>query len=135
MGGAASSLALLRGLHAERVAFIGAPSDPTEIFAAFLQRIGLPTHLHRSIYAKFEREFGVDSRELPVRPPRHGENIPALVVHDRDDREVPYDSAERILRTWPGATLLATEGLGHRRVLRDASVIRHVVAFAAGLEP
>jgi hypothetical protein len=41
-------------------------------------------------------------------------------------------SAERIVRLWPRATLVATTGLGHRRVLRDPSVIDRVVAFAAG---
>jgi pimeloyl-ACP methyl ester carboxylesterase len=132
LGGVASSVALGRGLAAERVAFLGSPADPTEFFAGFLRQIGLPAHLHRAIWAKFENEYGFDSSELPVRPPRHAPAIPALVVHDRDDREVPYVSADRIVRIWPDATLVTTSGLGHRRILRDASVIERVVAFAGG---
>jgi hypothetical protein len=30
---------------------------------------------------------------------------------------------------WPGARLVSTEGLGHRRILRDAEVIAAAVAF------
>ena len=131
MGGVAGALALARGLAAERIALLGAPSDPTEIFAAFLDRIGLPRHLFPAIWEKFEAEYGFDSNELPVRPPEHAPATPVLVVHDRDDREVPYASADRIVRAWPSATLVATSGLGHRRLLRDPDVIRRVVAFAA----
>jgi len=131
LGGVASSVALGRGLDAARVAFIGSPADPTEFFAGFLGQIGLPAHLHDAIFAKFENEYGFDSSELPVRPPEHAPDTPALVIHDRDDREVPYASADRILRAWPQATLVTTTGLGHRRILRDPSVIQRVVGFAA----
>ena len=50
-----------------------------------------------------------------------------LAIHDRDDREVPIEHAERVSQTWPNARLLVTEGLGHRRILRDRGVLREVV--------
>jgi pimeloyl-ACP methyl ester carboxylesterase len=131
MGGAAAALAVARGLPAERIALLGSPADPAEIFAGFLARIGLPHHLHPAIRDKFEAEYGFDSSELRVRPPAHAPATPALVVHDRDDREVPYASADRIVRAWPAATLVTTTGLGHQRLLRDPEVVRKVVAFAA----
>jgi len=132
LGGVASSVALGRGLVAERVAFIAAPADPTEFFLGYLKQIGLPGHLLDRIWTKFEREYGFDWRELPVRAPHRAAGMPALVVHDQGDREVPYASADRIVRSWPDATLVTTTGLGHYRILRDASVIERVVAFAAG---
>jgi pimeloyl-ACP methyl ester carboxylesterase len=133
LGGVAGSLALHRGLRAERIALLGSPADPTEFFAGFLERIGFPSHLESAIWEKFETEYGFDSNELRVRPPRV-EPPRALVVHDRDDREVPYASADRIVRVWPEATLVSTSGLGHQRILRDKTVIERVVAFAAGLD-
>ena len=33
--------------------------------------------------------------------------------------------------TWPGATLLLTDGLGHRRILRAPDVLAASVAFVA----
>ena len=35
----------------------------------------------------------------------------------------------RVTAAWPNAQLVETEGLGHRRVLRDADVIARAVAF------
>ena len=55
--------------------------------------------------------------------------IPALVVHDRDDPEIPLDNAEAISEAWPGSTLLVTEKLGPRRVLISRKVIQAVVEF------
>jgi pimeloyl-ACP methyl ester carboxylesterase len=54
---------------------------------------------------------------------------PALIVHDRDDPDVPYAHGEEIARAWPGAELMTTSGLGHRSVLRDPEVIRRTVSF------
>ncbi len=52
-----------------------------------------------------------------------------LIVHDRDDPEAPFESAVAISQTWQRSRLLATEGLGHRRSLRDKGVLAEVVAF------
>jgi pimeloyl-ACP methyl ester carboxylesterase len=53
----------------------------------------------------------------------------ALVIHDRDDPDVPFDHAERIVAAWPGARLVPTTGLGHRAILRDPGVVRRAVEF------
>jgi pimeloyl-ACP methyl ester carboxylesterase len=54
---------------------------------------------------------------------------PALVIHDRSDREVPFASGEAIARAWRGAELLATEGLGHSRILRDPATVDRATRF------
>lgn len=59
-----------------------------------------------------------------------------LVVHDREDREVAFEQGEQLAETWPNAQLQATTGLGHRRILRDPSVIDAAVAFVRhGVHP
>jgi pimeloyl-ACP methyl ester carboxylesterase len=58
-----------------------------------------------------------------------GPRPPLLVVHDEGDPIVPRAEAERIRDAWSGAELLATTGLGHRGVRRDAAVIERAVAF------
>lgn len=50
-----------------------------------------------------------------------------LVIHDRDDREVPLNHGEALAAHWPHSTLEVTEGLGHRRILRDPAVIARTV--------
>jgi pimeloyl-ACP methyl ester carboxylesterase len=55
--------------------------------------------------------------------------LPALIVHDRDDDEVPVGDARVVAAAWPGARLLVTERFGHRRILIAREVVRAVVAF------
>jgi pimeloyl-ACP methyl ester carboxylesterase len=74
-----------------------------------------------------ERRVGIRMSELVVPRLAAGLSTPALVVHDRADAEVPWNDGAAIATAWPGARLVATEGLGHRRILRD----RHVVSGAA----
>jgi pimeloyl-ACP methyl ester carboxylesterase len=52
---------------------------------------------------------------------------PALILHDRDDREVPFRHAEEIARACPEARLVAFEGLGHRMILYAPPVTRAVL--------
>jgi hypothetical protein len=54
-----------------------------------------------------------------------------LVIHDRGDGEVPWQHGHAIARAWPGARVLDTDGLGHRRILRDPLVVSAAVEFLA----
>jgi pimeloyl-ACP methyl ester carboxylesterase len=56
-------------------------------------------------------------------------STPALIFHDREDETTPYISGVGVARAWPSAKLVTTHGLGHRGALKDADVIRQVVAF------
>ncbi len=57
---------------------------------------------------------------------------PALVVHDRDDRRVPYADGVELARLLPDARLVTTEGLGHSGpLLRDADVLDEIGWFMA----
>jgi pimeloyl-ACP methyl ester carboxylesterase len=133
LGGAASSLALRRGLAADRAVLIGAPADPAEFFQMFLGRLGIPEKLHAPIRADVERDYGFKWEDLrvtaPEKAPRGESDVPALVVHDADDAEVDYGDAARITEAWPGASLVTTRGLGHQRILRDGEVVQRVVSW------
>jgi hypothetical protein len=56
---------------------------------------------------------------------------PALVIHDHDDREVPFASGVALGRAWRGARMVRTRGLGHRAILRDAGVVQDALDFIA----
>ena len=46
-----------------------------------------------------------------------------LLVHDRDDRTAPYEDSKEVYNKCSNVTLHTTEGLGHRRILTDRSVV------------
>jgi len=58
-----------------------------------------------------------------------GRDAGMLVFHDRSDDEVSIVQAEQLAARWPNARLVISEGLGHRRILRDPDVIAETVAF------
>jgi pimeloyl-ACP methyl ester carboxylesterase len=55
---------------------------------------------------------------------------PTLLLHARDDQEVPFADAER-LSAIPGAELRGFDGLGHRMILYAPPAIRAAAAFLA----
>jgi pimeloyl-ACP methyl ester carboxylesterase len=56
-------------------------------------------------------------------------NVPALLVHDRSDRTVPYRAVNDYASAWRGGRVLATDRLGHYRILSEPAVIAEVVRF------
>ena len=47
---------------------------------------------------------------------------------------MPWSDGAAIAGAWPGARLVTTTGLGHRRILRDERVVSQAVAFVKGEE-
>jgi pimeloyl-ACP methyl ester carboxylesterase len=56
---------------------------------------------------------------------------PLLVVHDRDDRQLPWADSAALVDRWPQARLVTTQGLGHSRLLADRVVHEEVVRFVS----
>jgi pimeloyl-ACP methyl ester carboxylesterase len=56
---------------------------------------------------------------------------PLLVVHDRADADTAWEEGRAIANAWPGTVMLTTNGLGHRRILKDPAVVRQSVDFVA----
>lgn len=54
---------------------------------------------------------------------------PALLIHSRDDLEVPISNAEEIAARCPAAVIEPVDGLGHRKILSAPQVVRSVIAF------
>ena len=115
LGAAAVAIALSRGMDAQRAVLVAA--------------LGLPAAAAARFLALIERANGVAARDIEIARLAADLRLPALIVHDRQDRAVPFADAEAIARAWPGARLLATAGLGHSRVLGDPAVTAAIGAF------
>lgn len=127
LGGAALVYALTRGLPAERAVTIAAPTDLQAWFDHFRDLVALDDRVFARMRANLERRLRYSWDDL--RLPRFAHTLahPALIVHDRDDPDVPFADGEALAAAWSNAQFLATSGLGHRAVLRDEAVIRRVV--------
>jgi pimeloyl-ACP methyl ester carboxylesterase len=135
MGAAATGLAVARGLRVDRVVLIAGPSSFAGVVKRFEAAIGLPPRAALRLRARLERRAGAPAAALDVARLGRSMRMPALIVHDPDDAEIPFSEAEAIARSWPGARLHRTSGLGHRRLLRDPATVDAVVAFVTDSRP
>jgi pimeloyl-ACP methyl ester carboxylesterase len=132
LGGAAAVLALRDGLAAERAVLIAAPADVTRFSTAFADHLRIPPVARAAMRRNLETRLSARWDELHLPTIARGLRPAALVVHDRDDDDVPFGHAEELAAAWPGARLVATSGLGHRAVLRDPGVVAATGDFLAG---
>jgi pimeloyl-ACP methyl ester carboxylesterase len=128
-GAAALLLASARKPFTERIVAIAPPSRPGAFLKFFARMLSLSPAteqaLNQRLFVRYARPFAdVDSVQSVVGLKAHG-----LIVHDRADTDVPFAHGEAIAQAWTNSRLLATEGLGHRRVLRDPTVVQTVVDF------
>jgi hypothetical protein len=131
-GGMALAYALHQGVDAGRVVCIGAPARLEFLVERFARMLSLPDPVLTELRRRLEKRFSANIWEL-MSTDSNARTLtaPALIVHDRDDREVPWRQGEMIAGAWTGALWLATRGLGHRRILRDATTVKAVVDFLA----
>ncbi|HJS48219.1 MAG TPA: alpha/beta fold hydrolase [Gemmatimonadales bacterium] len=134
MGASATALAASLGVPAGRFAFLAPAANPASFAIPFARALGAAPEVMRRARARSERRLRFSWNDLDV--PRMSERMsaPLLVVHDRQDQVVPFSDGERIAAAWPGARLLATEGLGHRGVIRDPGVVGEVVGFVRRID-
>lgn len=132
LGGAAAGLALARGLQADCAVLIAPAADPVDAGRRFARQIGLSEHLRRRMFQMFEARLSMRFDDLAAERNAPCINRPALIVHDLQDREVPWAEGERWARYWRRGRLLSTHGLGHHRILDDPEVIAAALAFLHG---
>lgn len=132
-GGVSSTCALRMGVTADTCVLIGVPFSGEKIFAAYTHWLSPPPRVVERLHVNLRRQFGDDVLQV-MSPGEHAQHLrlPCLLMHDEQDRDVLVESARLLAKQWNGATLLCTQGLGHRRILRDASCVQQVVAFVSG---
>lgn len=129
LGGAATTFALSRGMEAERAVFISPPVDPRAFLEMFSAALGINDEVRERVKTRVEAQLGVPMQEMLALRIAPEMRIPLLVIHDRYDKEVPFQAGRGLAAAWPGAALIITEGLGHQRILRDPAVTDAAVGF------
>jgi len=134
LGGAAVTLALGDGLGAKRVVLIAPAADPMAATRRFARFVRLAERLREPLHRVLAARTGVTIEALHVDRHAPQRTQPALIIHDVSDRDVPVEEGELYARLWPGAILLKTRRLGHRRIVDDAGVMATAIAFLGGAE-
>jgi len=131
MGGAAASYALSQGLPVKKAVLIASAADIKHFSHYFARQLRLPEALRHDLQQYMEQRYGVRWEDMAAPYTATLNPQAALLIHDRDDREVSLRASETIAAAWTGAQLHISSGLSHRRILRDPEIVEKVVAFIA----
>jgi pimeloyl-ACP methyl ester carboxylesterase len=133
LGAGAAGLALANGkLRFDKVVLVSPPADLVGYSRRFARWHWMPEAVRRAMQSAIEERYGVAWESLEVTRLAPRLRTPALVIHDRDDRMVPWTHGAQVAQVWPGARLMSTDGLGHLRILRDDAVTRAAADFIGG---
>ncbi len=129
-GAIATGIAFDQGLTTDRLVLVAPMTRPLRYAERWSAWLGLDETLARGWEVRASDRAGFSWADIDlVSAPRRFTPPPVLVVHDRDDREVPFDDGRALAAAWPQAIAVETTGLGHRRILHDTKVIDRVVGF------
>lgn len=117
----------LHGLDASRNVFVAPNGVVHHAISRFHAMAGHDDAAIATFTAALEAASGVQLPSLDVAALARGRDAGLLVIHDDGDSDIPIAEGRQLAELWSGARFLATTGLGHRRILRDAQVIRAVV--------
>lgn len=128
--GAAAAMNLARGRADNlKMVFIAAPFYLHEIIYGFGDEIGLYMPLYDNIIKNLEEKFGKTLHDICPPAVAPGVASPVLIVHDKDDKQVPIAQAELLAKNLPNARLIKTSGLGHSRILKSREMIDETILF------
>lgn len=132
--GAAAALcfAAARALPPARLALLAPAGELHAEVERLAQTLALPRVCVACLRERLQRRYGQPLELCSVRRQAAAVALPVLVVHDRQDRVVPFAEGQALALQLPQARLIATEGLGHRRLLDDAALLRRVAEFCCG---
>jgi pimeloyl-ACP methyl ester carboxylesterase len=135
LGAAAVTIALGRGLRAERAVLLAPPEEMDTYAAIFAEKLAIPERVYQLMRANIEARFRIRWADLHLPTIAARLPTPALVVHDLEDVDVPWAQGSAVAGAWPGADFVSTTGLGHRGIVRDPAVLARVAAFLDGGTP
>ncbi len=127
-GGFATIVSLAEGLSIEKFIAISLPVNTDPLFGTFYRVFNVPPKVQKKMEQHFEKIIG---RPLQSVTPIHMDLAlpPTLIIHDRNDLVTRLEHVHEFMAKHPEAELFVTEGLGHRRIIKDATVHQHIVSF------
>jgi pimeloyl-ACP methyl ester carboxylesterase len=131
LGANAGAYAASRGLPVNRLVLLAPPASPHEYTRLFAHVFGLSETTRAAMQRRVEAREGIlmpQFEPAAVGPRIH---LPTLVVHDRQDSINRFADGVAYSEAIGGARLVATEGLGHQKILKDTRVLQHVASFLA----
>lgn len=127
--GGAGAPCLPHGVDFQRYCLIAAPNRFREVTLRFANRIGVSAAARRQFEHQLARIAHMPLHDFCGSRFLSLVRRPTLLIHGRDDMEVPFHNAREMEAVGEFVALETLDGVGHRRILFASPVIRKVVSF------
>ncbi len=128
-GGFASAYVVAQNPQIKKLILISPFNKVTDVFKKYFEMIQLGEKARLLMIGYFNKLTGKKVQELSGELSAQAIRAKTLVIHDRNDKEVQVEDSIDIAKNLKNGQLILTEGLGHRRILRDEMVINELVNF------
>lgn len=129
LGGMSVMNAIKEGLKVDKAILIGSGDIVQDITDDFVAKLGLKPIYSKLLCDRFEKKYGGKMDNYSTYKAAETTIIPTLVIHDKNDPEVPVKAGIHIHKHLKNGELLLTEQLGHRKILANTEVIQKIITF------
>ena len=129
LGGMSVLNAIKQNLQVKKAVIIGSGDIIQDIIDDFICKLQLKPEYGIKLRNHFEAKFGGKMDDYSAYKAAEKTEIPVLVIHDKDDDDVSVKAAYNIQKHLKQSEIMITEGLGHRKILGDETVIQKIREF------
>lgn len=130
-GSACSMWAIQEGMQVNHMISLGAPTHYIHRFFANFFRI--PKHATEKFVQEISHRMNYPADDIDVEKlfaaNNKTYNTPTLLIHGSNDVEMPVYHAEANAKVIEKSTLIVLDDCGHRKVVWDPRVVKHVVEW------
>ena len=128
-GGFASTYVVAHNSEIKKLILISPFDKVSDIFEKYFDFIHLGAKARKLFIDYFNHKTGHKIGELSSSILAQSINVKSLLIHDQNDREVSFSDAINIDKNLKNGVFIGTNGLGHRRILRDERVVNEILNF------
>lgn len=136
LGSGAIVIASSLELKTDKLILISPVSDITKVTKQFAKTLSIPERImekmHQYAWKKYHSsasKYGYNWNDIF----ESDFNVPTLIIHDINDKEIDVSNARKLAKQWSWAELMETKRLGHRRILINPDVVTAALNFV--MEP
>lgn len=133
-GGASTVYTLSQSnIEVERLILIAVPNQINSMLTSAISTMRVPNTASRRFVQIIEEKLKSPVKEADISRANGKLKVKkTLIVHDKNDKVVPFQAAEGIFESWDNASLLVVEGMGHYKLVKHPSLVEKVVHFITG---
>lgn len=129
LGGMSTLNAIKQGLQVKKAVIIGSGDSVNDILSDFVSKLQLKSNMVTKLRTNFEKKYNMNMESYSSYIAAKEVSTPVLIIHDKNDDDVPVYASENIHKHLKNSELLITENLGHRKILGDEKVISTIETF------